>query len=179
MELTADLDPHLKFNAYVAYDDARINIFPNAPCYSNQTAALGCVGGQQDLSGKPLSNAPKWNFGLSGQYAQPLSRAYKAVVTASWHWQSRVFNSLLLDPDSVQKAYGTLNLGIGVEGGHWKLTAFCVNVFDKNYSLTRGRDGNWNINPYGATPGPITDAIKWTPGRDSARYFGLEFSVRY
>ena len=178
-ELAADLRPNLSFNAFGAYTDTKINDFPNASCFPNQTEALGCIGGQQDLSGKSLFDAPKWNFSLVGEYDRPLTADYKAVATASWHWQSRVFHSLLQDPDSVEGTYGTLNLSLGVEGERWKLAAFCVNVFDKHFSLTKSRDPNWNINPYGASPGPITDAIKWTPARDSSRYFGLELSAYY
>lgn len=179
MELSANLASNLRFNGYGAYTDTRINDFPNASCYPSQTVALGCIGGQQDLSGKPLFDAPKWNFSLVGEYDQPIGSGYSAVGTASWHWQSEVLHSLLRDPQSAQAPYGILNLGVGLETARWKLSAFCVNVLDKNYSLTKGRDSNWNINPYGASPGPITDAVKWTPARDSARYFGLELSARY
>jgi iron complex outermembrane receptor protein len=178
-ELTANFDPHFMFNAFGAYTDTEIDDFPNASCFPNQTAALGCVGGQQDLSGKSLFDAPKWNFSLTGEYDLPLSAEYRGAATASWHWQSKIFHSLLQDPDSLQNAYGTLELGLGIESDHWKMSAFCVNVFNKSYSLTQGRDPNWNINPYGASPGPITNAIKWTPARDSARYFGLELSANF
>jgi iron complex outermembrane receptor protein len=178
-EVSANIGPNFMLNAFGAYTDTNIDDFPNASCFPNQTEALGCVGGQQDLSGKSLFDAPKWNFSLIGEYDQPLSAEYRVVATASWHWQSKVLHSLLQDPDSIQDRYGILNLGLGIESNRWKLSAFCVNVFNKDYSLTKGRDPNWNINPYGASPGPITDAIKWTPARDSARYFGLELSASY
>ena len=54
-----------------------------------------------------------------------------------------------------------------------------MNVLDKGYSLAKARNGDWNINPYGASAGSITDAVKWTPGRDSARYVGVELSAHY
>ncbi|MFZ1988747.1 MAG: TonB-dependent receptor [Alphaproteobacteria bacterium] len=179
MELSAYLDENFTLNASGAYDEATIDDFPNAACFSNQTAALGCVGGQQDLSGKPLFDAPKWNYSLTGEYDHPLIGDYRAIAIVSWHWQSTVFHNLLQDPDSIQKSYGILNLTIGLQSDHWRLTAFCINLLNESYSLARGRDGNWNINPYGASAGPITDAIKWTPGRDSARYVGVELGVRY
>src|SRR5262249_24767837 len=99
--------------------------------------------------------------------------------TAGWHWQSKVYHSLQQDPDSIQKAYGLLNLGVGGQKGKWKGSLFCNNVLDHNYALTRGRNGNWNNNPYGASAGPISDAINWTPGRDSVRYFGLKLAYNY
>ena len=88
--------------------------------------------------------------------------------------------SLLQDPDSVQKSYGLINVGGGVQNDHWKLSLFCNNILDQSYATNLGRDGGWNINPYGATAGaPISDAIKWTPGRDSVRYFGVQLAVKY
>jgi iron complex outermembrane receptor protein len=179
MELSAYLDPGLTVSAAGAYDEATIDKFPNAACFSSQTAALGCVGGQQNLSGKPLFDAPKWNFNINGEYDRELTGELTGFVTGSWHWQSSEFHSLLQDPDSRQPAYGVVDVSAGLETGDWKLKFFCNNLFDQNYSLTRGRDGNWNINPYGASPGPITDAIKWTPARDSKRYVGLELGYNY
>jgi iron complex outermembrane receptor protein len=178
-EISASLGDRLTLNASGSYNEATIDEFPNAPCFSNQTAALGCVSGKQDLSGASLFNAPQWKFGLDGQFEQPLTGTSKAFAAASWMWQSSVMHSLLRDPNSRQESYGILSLAIGIESRRWRLKAFCVNALDQNYALTRGRDGNWNINPYGASSAPITDAIRWTPGRDSARYFGVELSVQH
>jgi iron complex outermembrane recepter protein len=178
-ELSASLGDRFTLNASGTYNEATIDKFPNAPCFSNQTAALGCVSGKQDLSGASLFNAPEWKFGLDGQFEQPLTGTSKAFAAASWMWQSSVMHSLLRDPNSRQESYGILSLAVGLESRRWRLKAFCVNALDQNYALTRGRDGNWNINPYGATSAPITDAIRWTPGRDSERYFGVELSIQH
>jgi iron complex outermembrane receptor protein len=48
------------------------------------------------------------------------------------------------------------------------------NLFDRSYALTRGRSSSFNINPGAA---PFTDAVNWTPGRDSSRYYGIQLSV--
>ena len=173
------LGDRLSLNATGSYTDATIDDFPNAPCFSNQTAALGCVSGRQDLSGTPLFNAPEWKFAVDVQFDQPLTGTMNAFATASWMWQSSVMQSLLQDPNSRQESYGILSLAVGMQGRRWSLKAFCVNALDQNYALTRGRDSNWNINPYGATSGPITDATRWTPGRDSARYFGVELGFQH
>lgn len=177
-EVSASLGERFTLDASGSYNEATIDRFPNAPCFSNQTAALGCVSGKQDLSGKPLFNAPRWKFGVDGQFDQPLTGTSNAFAAASWLWQSSVMHSLLRDPNSRQDSYGILSLALGIESRHFRLKAFCVNVLDQNYALTRGRDGNWNINPYGARAGPLSDAVRWTPGRDSARYFGIELSVQ-
>jgi len=160
-----------------AYDRAVMEKFPNATCFPLQTVAQGCVGGQQDLSGKPLFNAPKWNFSTNGEYDVPVTfHNWKPFVTGSVRWQSQVVFNLLQDPDSVQKAYGLFDLAVGAQDEHWKLTVFCNNVFDKSYALTRGRSAAFNISQ---TANPPTDAINWTPARDSERYFGIRVGANF
>lgn len=170
----------LTVNVAAAYDEAMINKFPGAACFPSQTAALGCVASQQDLSNKPLFNAPKYTVSGNAQYDVPLEAGYTAFFNGSFRWQSGVYYSLLNDPDSYQKAYGIINLGAGLTKGRWKASFFVNNVMDQNYATFLGRAGSWNINPYGATAGkPISDAINWTPGRDSRRYVGVQLNFNY
>jgi iron complex outermembrane receptor protein len=170
----------LTLNAAGAYDQARIDNFKGAACFSGQTAALGCVGGQQDLSGVLLFNAPLWSASFNAEYDHPFGNGVTGQLIASYRWQSKVHFSLLNDPDSFQDAYGVMNFAIGVKKDAWKAQVFVDNAFDQSYATNLGRDGNWNINPYGATAGaPISDAVKWTPGRDSKRFFGVRLAYNY
>jgi iron complex outermembrane receptor protein len=156
-----------------AYNRAVMEDFPNASCFPRQTAAEGCVGNVQDLSGKPLFNAPRWNFNMIAQYDFPLSgSALTPFVSAGYRWQSEVVFNLLQDPDSVQGDYGIANFGAGLRTERWKLTAFVNNAFDKSYALTMGRESNVNLPPGG-------NAIGWKPARDSERYFGVRASVTF
>jgi iron complex outermembrane receptor protein len=165
----------LTLNGAGAYDRARMNSFPDATCYGSQTAAEGCVGGEQDLSGKPLFNAPDWNFGLNGQYDIPFTvGSFRGFVSANYHWQSQVVFSLLQDPDSVQKAYGLFGLATGAQSEHWKVMFFVENLFDQSYALERGRYSQFNISQ---TAVPVTDAYSWAPGRDYSRYFGIRLAA--
>ena len=181
-EISAVPVNNLTFNVSGAYDDAVVNTFNGAACYPSQTAALGCnpVTSTQNLSGAPLFNAPKFSVSGNAEYDMPLANDYMAFVTATYRWQSGIFYSLVNDPDSWQPAYGIVNLGVGLTKGEWKVSAFVNNVFNQNYASFLGRNSSWNINPYGATAGkPISDAINWTPGRDSQRYFGIQLSYNY
>lgn len=157
-----------------SYDVAKMNDFPAGQCYPLQTAAQDCINSVQNLSGKQLPNAPRWSANLNSEYDHPVGGGYTAFVAAAYRWQSRVLFSLLQDPDSVQDAYGILNLSGGVGGDHWKVTLFANNLFDTHYALNRGRASSYNLN---VTKPPYTDAITWTPARDSFRYEGLRFSV--
>jgi iron complex outermembrane receptor protein len=159
-----------------SYDVAKMNDFPAGQCYNLQTAAQGCINSAQNLSGKPLPNAPRWSANLNGEYDHPVGGGYTAFLAAAYRWQSRVIFSLIQDPDSVQDAYGIFNLSGGLGGQHWKVTLFANNLFDTHYALNRGRSASYNLSV--AAP-PFTDAINWTPARDSFRYEGLRFSVFY
>jgi iron complex outermembrane receptor protein len=162
----------LSISAGGAYNKAIMEEFPNAGCFPRQTAAEGCVGNVQDLSGKPLFNAPKWNFNVNAQYEFPLGESLTGFVNTAYRWQSEVIFNLLQDPDSVQDAYGVANISGGFKTERWKLTAFVNNVFDESYALTMGRDAHINL-PAGG------NAVNWKPARDFARYYGLRASVSF
>lgn len=176
-EVAAVVGEHLTLGASGAFNKATLNDFPNANCFASQTAAEGCVGGVQDLSGKRLPNAPRWNLNLAGQYEVPLAGGdLYGFVQATGRWQSKVVFNLLQDPRSVQAAYGTVNLAAGLRGPRWKASAFVNNLFDERFALTKGRDAHWNISQ---TASPPTDAVTWKPARDSFRYGGVRLSVSY
>jgi iron complex outermembrane receptor protein len=175
-ELSAALSDRLTVSGSGAYNRAVMEDFPNASCFGQQTAAQGCVGGLQDLSGKPLFNAPRWNFNLSGQYEAPIDDHLTAFFQVGGRWQSKVIFNLLQDPDSVQEAYGIVNVAAGVRGDRWRASVFVNNLFDKQYALTKGRDAQWNISQ---TANPPTNAVTWKPARDSFRYAGVRVSVTY
>jgi iron complex outermembrane receptor protein len=162
----------LTINGGGAYTRAVMEDFKNAGCFTRQTAAEGCVNNVQDLSGKPLFNAPKWNFNANAQYDIPLNEDWTVFVNAGYRWQSEVVFNLLQDPDSIQGDYGIANLSAGMKTEHWKVTGFVNNAFDKSYALTRGRDAHINL-PAGG------NAVNWKPARDEARYFGVRASVSF
>ena len=165
----------ITFSASGSWDVAKMNDFPAGQCFAFQTVAQGCVNSQQNLSGKPLPNAPRWSGNLNGEYEHPLFGNTSGFVALAYRWQSRVIFNLLQDPDSVQDAYGIFNLSTGLETEHWKLTAFVNNLFDTHYALNKGRATSYNIAP--TTAPSYTDAINWTPARDSFRYEGLKISM--
>jgi len=175
-ELAARPIPELTLSVNGAFDIAKMVDFPVAPCFGFQTIAQGCVSGAQNLSGKPLPNAPKWSGNLNAQYDHAVGAGYSAFVGVAYRWRARVGYNLTQDPDSFQASYGIFNLSTGFAGEHWKATLFVNNLFDKHFAQNRGRGGAYNVSP--AAP-PYTDAINWTPARDSSRYEGLRLSFSY
>jgi len=72
-----------------------------------------------------------------------------------------------------------------VEGGsyriHLSLARLSIwllqmGLFDKDYALTRGRTGQFNISQ---ATNPPTDSISYTPARDSKRYFGIRLGAYF
>lgn len=167
----------LTFNG--AYDLAQSNDFTGASCYSNQTVAGGCVGGLQDLSGARLSNAPKWSGSGNAEYDFDLTDDISGFINANYRFQSLVYFSTSLDPNSMQTSYGLVDLSVGAQNDHYKLTLFVNNIANQHYALERGTQTLLNINPYGGKAGPITNATFWAPGRENDRYVGMKFAVNY
>ena len=163
---------NLAFNGGIAYNRATMDDFPNASCYRGQTAAEGCVGGVQDLSGKPLFSAPEWNFNLNAQYDVPINQTLAGFVALGYRWQSEMIFSLLQDPASRQPSYGIANFAAGLTTDRWRFTGFVSNVFDQSYALTAGRDAHIN-NPPGAF------ATNWKPAREADRYVGARFTYEF
>ena len=109
----------------------------------------GCVGetvdgqplpaGAVDLTGNRLSQAPEWQYNLSGQYAFPVSTALEVTARADYKWQSEVFFDFYNNPLNTQDSYGLLNasLGLGSRDKTWTVTAWVRNASDERY-VTQG-----------------------------------------
>lgn len=168
----------LTFDNDLIYDEAVMHDFTNAPCFTDQTAALGCIDNFQNLSGKPMPNAPKWKVTGSARYDIPFSNYnYGTFVETTYRWQSRVLYDLKQDPNSVQSAYGIVDLSAGITAyDHWTVAAFADNLFNRNYFDYLATEGAFNITPYGKA---VTNAITGAPGRDSQRYWGMKFSLYF
>jgi iron complex outermembrane receptor protein len=141
VDSTARLSEEWRLSASGAYVDAQITSFPVAQCFPLQTAAQGCLGspGRQNLGGATPAQSPKWKLSADVDYTHQLASSPLEIVgTGSYSYQSRVNYSLNQDPQTVQKAYGILNLTGGVRDPlhHYEVMAFVNNVFDEHYYAT-------------------------------------------
>ncbi|MHA6718849.1 TonB-dependent receptor [Sphingomonas sp. RS6] len=170
-ELSARPTRQLRIDASAAYTDATIRDFPNAPCYTNQTVAEGCVpvsGGRsfQDLSGATLANSPKFKYNIAVNYDVELpSLPFDGFITAEWAHQSSVKLDLAGSPVSYQDAYGVLNGSIGVAGrgsDNYRVALFVNNLFDQSYATSLGYTGSSNA-----------QAVAQLLPRNSRRYAGI------
>ncbi|WP_442678803.1 TonB-dependent receptor [Sphingomonas sp. ASY06-1R] len=175
-ELSAKVTRLLRVDASAAYTDAKIRDFSNAPCYTGQTAAQGCVrvgtGAFQDLSGATLANAPKFKYNIAAtQDVELPSLPFDGFVTGEFAHQSRVSFDLLGSPVSYQRAYGVVNASIGIQsrsGREFRAALFVNNLFDENYSTSLQYAGNSNA-----------QAVVQLLPRNSRRYAGIRMRVGF
>lgn len=175
-EFSARLSPRLTLAGAANYNQAIMRDFPNAACYFGQSAAQGCVGGRQDLSGKTLFNAPRWSLNLNAVYQRPLAGDRRLELNAGYRWRSRITYSLLHEPAAADAAQGVLDVSAAIGGAGWRVTGFVNNVLDQRIALTRGRSTQWNL--LGSDGQPAV-ATFWKPARDSGRHLGLRLAVDY
>lgn len=171
IDFAARPDPYLSLSGGVTYLDAVFEDFRGAQCYVGQTPAQGCVGGVQDVSGKPFPNAPKWRYTASARYDRPFGNGSHAwFVQGDYRWQDEVTFSISQEPYSVQDAYGVANLSIGLSGNdqRWVVEAFCKNLTDQQY-----------VTNIFTVPDFVGAGVTHAVPRDFHRYFGGSVRLRF
>ena len=139
-DITARLAEGLTLDGGAAWTDAEYASFANAPCFAGQTAAQGCLGAgataRQDLTGRPLANAPKISANASLRYERALSSELTGFGQLSYAWRGRTFTALDLDPRSVQKGYGLIDaqLGLRSEDDRYRVWVWGKNLSDERYA---------------------------------------------
>ena len=136
IEMNAQVLENLSVRASVAYTDAIFSDWTDAPCYSGQTEALGCIDGIQDLSGADMPNSPDWAFNVGANYFLPIpSQPFNGFVRGNYFWQDDVQYDTTNNPLHIGDAYGTLDLYLGVadDSGRYTAQFFVLNAFDEYY----------------------------------------------
>lgn len=124
---------NLTLGGSVAYLDSRYGTFLTGPCKVGQTAADGCVGGFQNLSGESLPFAPEWTGSLEIDYA----RSIGPDLRVSAHCEAVYSDGHYLAPDNdrrtFQSGYGKINLrlALGSALDSWELALIGKNLTDE------------------------------------------------
>ncbi len=169
----------LSFGASIAYLDALITNFPAAQCYPGQTPATGCIAAagsvpaHQNLANRPLPQAPKWKMSADFNYAHPLGWGdLDVLLRGAVSYQSKVNYALTGDPQTVEKAYGIVNLSGGVRSvpKNYELIFFVNNLFNQHYysGLANSQSGYGN-----------NQALQALIPRDYKTYGGVKLTVHY
>lgn len=194
MDIAALVTPDLLLNGSMAYTQATITEFPNAPCYNTGGTANGgfnaeCqlkvaqYGGSnvQDLAGGTMPNAPKIKANFGGQYDIRLAgQSFDGFVSGSVRYQSEVLTNLNQDPTLAAPGYSITNIGFGIKdkSKRYTLSFFVNNLFDKQYANTGFTGaGSWSSK----APNPVLTVTNttWTPARDAFRYTGARLDLTF
>jgi len=153
-----------------AYLDATYDTYEGATCYPGQTAALGCVGGVQDLSGTDVQYSPKTQFNIAVDGKYPAGDTLEWGWRGAYAWRDDQFIGSQSHPVAdVQEAYGKLNASLFVapQNGNWRLSLIGSNLTDE----ITGNFANSSREPRQTDPNVLPSAPSFfftAPGRQIA-----------
>ncbi len=145
--------PHPMFlgGLAVGYNHARYTDFDNAPCSAEQAfeervkagnlvTPTGCT---QDLTGKPLDNAPEWTVSFFAQINAPVGEMpwlewpLLGFLRAEYSYRDQMYLGQDLDENLLQAPVNLVNLrgGLRTEDDRWELTLWAMNLFNEGYNI--------------------------------------------
>jgi iron complex outermembrane receptor protein len=175
VELDATARPveGLSLTVAATYLDAAFASFPNAQ------GPAGVI----DLSGRTLTDAPKWSASAVVRYERSIGGGLRVFGQTDVFHRSSVFTELTYDPFLVQEAHTKINarFGLGDEADHWTLEVWGRNLTDE---ITFGRGGRpvfgavTGVLPAAGSPSfPVGNTyIKYT---GEPRTYGLTLTYRF
>jgi iron complex outermembrane receptor protein len=81
------VNANFSVHGFLTYTDLHFEKFTTAECYSGQTPATGCVGGEQDLSGTGYGGPP-WEFNLGANYSHAVGNGWSAALAGDLYHHS-------------------------------------------------------------------------------------------
>lgn len=122
----------------LGYNHARYLSFPTSSCYAGQTAAQGCVGGVQDLSGTPLVRAPDWSFSTGATYDIPIGGDLAFGVSGDAKFTDSYYTQENENPVALQDDFWLFNASARIHhiNDKWELALIGRNLGNKRYGLS-------------------------------------------
>lgn len=176
LDAAVPLSAATRFNLALAFIDATFKTFTDADCHPTQTAATGCVGGKQDLSGTTMPDAPRFKAVLGAEHRVALGGLGNLTLNGQYAYRS---SSMLIadrNPQGAQAGFGILNLSATATSASGKIsvTAFVNNVLDKFY-LVNAEDF---FSGMYATANNANE-VHGRPARDARRYGGVRLTYKF
>jgi len=172
------LDNSFRVTTHAAYVVAVFDDYTNAACYSYaKVPPAGCHlyngSSVQDLSGRPMPNAPRLKFDIGAEKRFVLDVVpYDLVMSGHYNYQTQAQMLGDENPYGVMPAFGILDLSttLQAQSGAYSMTFFVNNVLDHHYAtlLTDIWGSAWTSN-----------AIAAVPARDSNRYLGVRLNADF
>jgi len=129
---------HFTLHGSVGYNDAYYRSYEAAECYPGETAAQGCVGGVQSLTGAALTRAPKYTSNLGADYKARIFDGWTADISADGWYTSKYQAITDNDPGGMQSAYWRLNTALRVapDSERFAVSIIGRNLTHSNYLIT-------------------------------------------
>lgn len=142
--------PIFFFGMSTGYTYARYTDFDNAPCTAAQAFAERVANGNlaaptncvQDLTDRPLDNAPEWSVSTFAQLNAPIGDApwlewpLFGFLRAEYSYRDRSYLQQDLDENLLQPPVNLVNLrgGIRTEDDSWELTLWAMNLLNEGWN---------------------------------------------
>jgi iron complex outermembrane receptor protein len=137
VEGEADWSPidGLTLSANGSYDDARYTSYPNAPPPAGEPASVVT----QNLTGRPVFQAPKWVANAIARYEWDASARIHPYVQAQYTYRSSVYGDVQDSPGSLIPGYSLVNARVGAKfGDRYDASLWIANAFNAVYFQTLG-----------------------------------------
>ena len=127
----------LSLSGAVAYNEGKYTSYVGAPCYAGQTAALGCVGGKQDLTGAQLPYNPAWSGNLGFTFDAPINDALMFGVNGRATYNGAFWANTTNNPLARQDSYVRVDAGFRVYRPNqaWELAFIGRNLTNRRYAV--------------------------------------------
>jgi outer membrane receptor protein involved in Fe transport len=125
----------LGLEAGLGYNDGKYLRYPGVQCYPGQTAAEGCEGSVQDLSGSRLVRAPELTLHLGADYQVALPGRWRADLSTGGYYTTSYQTSTTANPGGVQPAFWRFNAAVHLTspGGAYRLSVIGRNLTSAYY----------------------------------------------
>jgi len=131
-EGTLRINPSITLSGSLAYNDAKYDSYPTAPCiYENGVAPpANCVA---DIGGTTLPRAPKWSGALTLNVNHPLDNGIRLLADATVRGRSGTYLEENLNPLSYQEGFSKVDLRLGLASADdtWTLALIGRNLTDE------------------------------------------------
>ncbi|MHB9880211.1 TonB-dependent receptor [Pacificimonas sp. ICDLI1SI03] len=127
LSFDARVTPQFMLSGQVGYNKATFTDYPNALI----------DGGEIDVSGEDLPNAPRWTASAQAQYYLPITAVYDGYVRAEYKFRDEVLSDDYAYRYNyypfISPSYHTFNLRLGVESEAVRTEVYVENLFDEEY----------------------------------------------
>ena len=143
----------------------------------NSACVVGSGGSSYtNLNGLSTSNAPKWQFNLSGRYDFTLPENYTAHIRGDYRWKDDEASTYAGISKFIKDAHGIADIYLSVSSPNerYNLNLFVKNVFDKQYYSHHSSGDGF----FGTIIG-YDNTLTGTVPRDFNRYVGVNLTMRF